>query len=343
MGSFKNDEAGNHTQEIPYFLINHFNMKKDLKIEELFYHFIRHELLPGQEKELNEWRGLSAENEAFFQRETSLDHIRSRLRAHEESKVRIKERMLANCPPDWTTGAPRKTGIVVRMLKIAAIFIVALFVLCGGFMAYELFLNPATPKNFAMMVTVNGQRIFFNDLQLGWFAARKHIDVVRKGHGELLYTIPNNLKAATGQSDTLWTADKWRFEIRLPEGSDIWMNLSSRISYPMNFEHGDSASYYILGEAFFKIPGNTNKHYEIRTDSLLIQASGAEVDIRSDTSNGGPGVLLVSGNATVSILHQTDNATKPVHLNPGQLARFDQGKIVVDDHPDVKAITGWKR
>ena len=313
------------------------------KIAKLLFRYIRHELSSGQEKELNEWRGLSAENESFFQQETSIEYIRARLLAHEESKVRILEKLQANVPPNWTEGAPRKPGIVVRMLKYAAFFVGALFIILVGIVGFELFLNSPSPKNFAMMMTVNGQRILSNDFLMGWVAARNHIHVHRKGHGELLYTIPDNLKSATGQSDTLWTGYKWRFEIRLPEGSDIWMNLSSKISYPMKFNYGDSVSYYILGEAFFKIPGNTNKHYEIRTDSFLVQATGAELDVRSDTTSGGPGVLLVSGNATVSILHQTDNSTQPVHLNPGQLARFDQGKIIVEDHPDIKAITAWKR
>jgi ferric-dicitrate binding protein FerR (iron transport regulator) len=317
-------------------------MNNNHKIAKLLFRYIRHELSSGQEKDLKEWRGLSAENEAFFQQETSIEYIRGRLRAHEESKVRILEKMQANVPPNWTEGAPRKPGIVVRMLKYAAILIGVLITLAGGIAAYEMFLNSASPKNFAMMLTVNGQRILSNDFQMGWVAARNHIDVVRKGQGELLYTIPENLKAATGRSDTLWSGDKWRFEMRLPEGSDIWMNLSSKISYPINFKNSDPVSYNILGEAFFKIPGNSNKHYRITTDSLVIQASGAELDMRSDTSRGGPYVLLISGNASVGFLNQTGTG-QTVSLNPGQLARVVDGKIILEDHPDVKTITGWKR
>jgi ferric-dicitrate binding protein FerR (iron transport regulator) len=318
-------------------------MKRDLKIAKLLFHYIRHELRPGQEKELNEWRSLSTDNESFFQQETSLEHIRSRLRAHEESKLRIKERLQANSPPNWKEGAPRKTGIVVRMLRTAAIVVVPLVILVGGYAAYEMFLNPASPKNFAMMASVNGQRVMMNDFQLGWTAGIKDIKVKRKGHGELLYLIPNDLKATRGQSDSLWTSDRWRFEMRLPDGSDIWMNLSSTIGYPVNLNNIDSVSYSILGEAFFRIPGNTNKYYEIRTDSFLVRTTVGELDVRSNTRHGGPGVLLVSGSASVKSLYQADDTSQPVHLKPGQLARFEQGKIALDDHPDVKAITGWKR
>ena len=318
-------------------------MKEELDIPKLFFHYIRHELLPGQEKDLNEWRALSAENEAFFQQETSIEHIRARLRAHEESKVRILEKLEANRPPHWVDGPPRKPGIVIQMFRTAAAIVGGIFILLGGYAGYQMFLNPATPKNFAMMASVNGERIMLNDFQAGWTAARKDIKVKRKGEGELLYLIPNNLKAPGGQSDSLWTSDRWRFEMAMADGSEIWMNLSSTIGYPANYTNMDSVSYSIIGEAFFMIPGNTNKYYEIRTDSFLVQVTGAKLDVRSDASNGGPGVLLVSGNATVSMLRPTDNATLPVHLNPGQLARFDQGKIIVDDHPDIEGITGWKR
>jgi len=317
-------------------------MKENLKIAKLLFHYIRQELLPQQEKELNEWRSSSAENEAFFQQETSLDHIRSRLRSHEESKVRIKDRLQANYPPNWTEGAPRKPGIVIRMLKYAALFIGGLIILAGGYVAYQLFLNPATPKNFAMMANVRGQLIMMNDFQLGWYAGIRDIKATRKGNGELLYTMPDNLKAK-GQSDTLWTSNRWRFEMRFTEGSDIWMNLSSRIGYPQNINYSDSVSYSVLGEAFFKIPGNTNKHYEIRTDSLVIQANDARLDVRTDGDFVGSIVTLISGTASVKSLYPTSDTAGPIQLIPGQEVRLTGGKFIVDEHPDIKRIYEWKR
>ena len=317
-------------------------MNKNQQIAKLFFLYIRQELRPGQEKELNEWRGLSPDNEAFFRQETSVDHIRGRSLAHEESKIRILEKLQANFPPDWVEGAPRKRGIVVRMLRVAAMFIGALIVLGSCIVGYEVFLNAASPKNFAMMACVSGQMIILNDFQLGWTAGIRGIKVKKKENGELLYILPNNLKAK-GRSDTLWTSNSWRFEMLLPEGSDIWMNLSSKIGYPQNVNHSDTVSYSIHGEAFFKIPGNTNKHYEIRTQSLVIQATGAELDVRSKTDSTSAAVLLISGTASVKSLHQTDDTIPSVNLIPGQQARLVDGKFIVDEHPDIKDITGWKK
>jgi ferric-dicitrate binding protein FerR (iron transport regulator) len=318
-------------------------MKGPQKIGRLIFLYIQDSLSYKQAKELKQWRNLSEANEAFFQQETKLDYIRDRMRNNEKNTAMVWEKVKESYPADWVEGAPRKRGIVIQMLRTAAAIVGGILILAGSVVGYEMLLNPATPKNFAMMASVNGERIMMNDFQAGWTAARKDITVKRKRHGELLYLIPDNLKAPKGQSDSLWTSDRWRFEMAMSDGSEIWMNLSSRIGYPANYNNMDSVSYSILGEAFFMIPGNTNKHYEIRTDSFLVQATGAQLDVRSDTSFGGPGVLLVSGNATVRMLHLTGENTESVHLNPGQLARFDQGKIILDDHPDIKAITGWKR
>ena len=114
-------------------------MKKYQKTARLIFRYIRQELTSGQERELNHWRSLSAENEAFFQEETSLDHIRERMRDHEEATKIILEKLRASYPPDWVEGAPRKPGIVIRMLKAAAIVIGSLLVLGGGLMAYQMF------------------------------------------------------------------------------------------------------------------------------------------------------------------------------------------------------------
>ena len=317
-------------------------MNNPRKIGHLIFLYIRRDLNFLQAKKLRDWRDLSEANELFFQRETSTEHIRERLRTLEQKTLIIREKVRAGYPADWVEGAPVKQAIVIRMLKTAAVVIGALLILAGGSLVYEMFIDTASPKNFAMMITVNGQRVIMNDAQLGFAAGIRGIQVKRKGHEELLYTIPNELKAAKGQSDTLWSSDKWRFELQLPDKTDIWMNLSSRISYPMNFDSSDSVSYSMEGEAFFRIPENTKKYYEIRTDFVAIEATGAELDVRSDIDGKGSAVLLISGTASVRTL-QRNNSSDKISLKPGQQARLVGGKWVVEEHPDIKIITAWKR
>ena len=68
----------------------------------LMFNYLRGTLTPRQEKTLTAWRKLSPENEKFFQEKTDLEHIRQRLKAHEESKTRIWKKLQQSFPPSWT-------------------------------------------------------------------------------------------------------------------------------------------------------------------------------------------------------------------------------------------------
>ena len=68
----------------------------------LIFKYITNQLTPRQEETLTAWRNLSPENEKFFQEETDLEHIRQRLKDHEESTTRIWKKLQQSFPPSWT-------------------------------------------------------------------------------------------------------------------------------------------------------------------------------------------------------------------------------------------------
>src|ERR1700712_3615575 len=126
-------------------------MKNPQKIGRLIFLYIQRDLNFLQAWRLNNWRNLSEDNERFFQQEISTEHIRERLRSQEENMPIIDAKVLGRYPAGWTAGAPRKHAVVIRMLKNAAIFIGSLMILGGGYMGYKIFIETASPRNFAMM------------------------------------------------------------------------------------------------------------------------------------------------------------------------------------------------
>ena len=318
-------------------------MKGYSRLARLIFLYLRKELNWSQERELKNWRESSDFNEYFFQQETSMDRVRNRFQAHEESSVRIYKKLENEFPEGWKDGPPPNPALIIRLLKSAAIVAGGLIITGIVALGINMYMTSHSSGPLAMVVTINGQREELDDAKLGLWAGFHGIDVEKKEGGNLLYRIPENAKAGKEQRDTLWTAGSWQIEMRLAEGSDIWMNVSGWIAYPQNFAKADTVSYYLSGEGYFNIPGKSSKNYVIRTDSMMIQATGAELDVKSNTVFGGPGVLMVSGNASVTPLYQTDSTTRIINLNPGQMLRLVQGKLIVEDHPDVKAILQWKK
>jgi ferric-dicitrate binding protein FerR (iron transport regulator) len=50
-------------------------MKKSERIGTLMFRYVRKEITPSEERELNAWRSLSPENERFFQEKTNTENI----------------------------------------------------------------------------------------------------------------------------------------------------------------------------------------------------------------------------------------------------------------------------
>jgi len=59
-------------------------MRKSARIGALMYKYVRKELTFREEQELNEWRMLSPENEAFFREKTNTENILKNL--HQQLK-----------------------------------------------------------------------------------------------------------------------------------------------------------------------------------------------------------------------------------------------------------------
>ncbi|WP_430816099.1 FecR family protein [Carboxylicivirga sp. RSCT41] len=124
---------------------------------------------------------------------------------------------------------------------------------------------------------------------------------------------------------------------QLPDGSNVWLNSSSELSYQYEAE-SNSRVAKIEGEAFFTIAHNPNQAFLVQGYNHTVKVYGTEFNMISNKDDKTCEVTLRQG--SVGLL---DNQQKEVaRLKPGQQFSVDQaGKATIKNIESVKLISDW--
>lgn len=117
----------------------------------------------------------------------------------------------------------------------------------------------------------------------------------------------------------------------LSDGTEIWLNSGSSISYPSRFS--DTREVTLNGEAYFKVTHNSHP-FIVSGNFGEIEVLGTEFDVKA--YEGEPFVTtLVNGSI------QYRNKNNQVTLNPGTQVIFNQSKMLTHKvEPEI--YTSWK-
>lgn len=120
--------------------------------------------------------------------------------------------------------------------------------------------------------------------------------------------------------------------VTLPDGSQVWLNASSRLVY-VTFSD-KLRQVEMEGEAFFRIAKNANAPFVVKTDECEVEVLGTEFNVMAYEDFGRKEITLVSGQVKVS------TADRQVMLKPGQSLDLKDNKFSVRD-VNASLATGW--
>jgi transmembrane sensor len=106
----------------------------------------------------------------------------------------------------------------------------------------------------------------------------------------------------------------------LPDGTKVWLNAGSRLSYDSSFGR-QRREVSLTGEGYFDVVHNKDKPFIIHASKINIKVLGTEFDIKSYPSDKTTEASLIRGSIEVTF---NDQPTKKVILKPNE-------KIVVDN------------
>lgn len=125
------------------------------------------------------------------------------------------------------------------------------------------------------------------------------------------------------------SADGSKGRYTLPDGSVVWLNSSSRLSY----DASSPRNVTIYGEAFFDVVKN-GEPFVVNTDEFSVKVLGTRFNVRNSDVFGADEVSLLSGKVELSAGGQS------LLLHPGEKASCRNGHLEKEEY-DVTLDASW--
>jgi transmembrane sensor len=135
---------------------------------------------------------------------------------------------------------------------------------------------------------------------------------------------PRNEPVRTAQN-TVSTKPGSKSKIQLPDGSQVWLNADSRITYDENFR-GPFREVQITGEAYFDIAKDKDHPFIIHAGSIDVKILGTSLNIRSYTNETNTEAVLIRGSIEVTLRSSPD---KKIILQPNEKLVVQNGKVMI--------------
>jgi ferric-dicitrate binding protein FerR (iron transport regulator) len=129
-----------------------------------------------------------------------------------------------------------------------------------------------------------------------------------------------------------------RSEITLADGTHIWLNSGSQLSYPSKFK-ADSREVYLSGEAFFEVVPDPDKPFHVTTRDIRIEVLGTTFNVSSYAEDNTVQTVLLSGKVTAS---KNSLLARTIELAPGERLILDKtNSNLSKDKVDVQLYSSW--
>ena len=132
-------------------------------------------------------------------------------------------------------------------------------------------------------------------------------------------------KGDTAIMQSLYAPAGQRAELTLTDGTKVWLNALSTISFPDKFSK-NTRDVYLDGEAYFDVNRNTEKKFIVHTDKHSLNVLGTEFNVSSYKKKNNFEVYLLSGSLEVVSYDKVSN----IMLDPGDRVYVKNGLLVKD-------------
>ena len=346
-----------------------FNIVKDLLNK-----YLCNELSATEQQQLDAWINESEDNRLFFKRIAQPENIEQELRLYFQSRNRIRialknkiPSLLIDEPSYLQDGETAKSTRVIYLLRKARWAAAAILLIAAGLATYWLMQQkkPAaqprivsnTPeikpgKNGAVLQLNDGSQLVLDSMNNGEIATQNGVSVQLQ-NGRLAY----NTAAHKGgiMYNTLSTPKGRQFQLRLPDGTLVWLNAGSSITYPTTFT-GKHRLVKVTGEAYFEVAHNKEIPFRVNVDgNETVEVLGTHFNINAYRNEPYLLTTLLEGSVRVNSAipyksGQGGNGQSAI-LKPGEQAALavahsplatHHSPLTIDHSPDTEKVLAWK-
>ncbi len=183
-------------------------------------------------------------------------------------------------------------------------------------------------KNKAVLTLSDGRTINLDDAATGQLAEDGGVNVVKSADGRIMYKTQGTTGVPNIVFNTMSTPRGGQYELTLPDGSKVWLNAASSITYPTVFT-GAERNVRITGEAYFEIAKNPKMPFIVSiNEQTKVRVLGTHFNVNAYPEEGKIKTSLLEG-----IVQINNNILRPRQA-------WLNGKVV---ETNVEQDVAWKK
>jgi len=229
-----------------------------------------------------------------------------------------------------------------RIISIAA----AILVIAFGFYFYygpqhvsfesapDYVQDVAPGSRGATLTLANGKRVRLSHARNGAIAEESGVSITKSSDGQLIYEL-NGGKQGVNKENTLTTSNGEMYQVRLPDGSKVWLNAGSSLSYAPKLVNAGIRRVKLTGEAYFEVAKDKSTPFIVQTRTQEVEVFGTSFNVNAYLDEPVTSTTLVEG----SIKIKTPKNER--FVKPGEHAVNSGGDIQIL-RADLENIIDWK-
>ena len=225
-------------------------------------------------------------------------------------------------------------------LRVAASLLIflgigsAIFYIATPKLKREIAVSSEPVSNNAILVLADGKKVLIGTKQ-------SKIRYSSDGSGVIVNDSSSIAQSAKNEAlNQLIVPFGKRSSITLAEGTRVWLNSGSKLTFPSVF-NGKTRDVYLEGEALFDVTKDKDKPFFVKTDLFKIKVYGTRFNVQAYQNDKDYSIVLVEGK--ISMNSKEGLFSKEVFLAPSQIATISKGNEIfeINNVESTTFYTAW--
>lgn len=207
-------------------------------------------------------------------------------------------------------------------------------------------LDIAPGGNKAQLTLSDGTVILLDSAADGTLAQQGNVQVVKQHDGQLEYQRSTGNRESTIAYNTLSTPRGGQYKLTLPDGSKVWLNAASSITYPTAFVAKERV-VTVTGEAYFEVAtlrrSGQKMPFIVKSATQKVEVLGTHFNINAYEDEPGVKTTLLEGSVRVSAIGSNGHRGQTALLKPGEQVSLSQASQLSYPIPvKTDRVMAWK-
>jgi transmembrane sensor len=332
------------------------------KLEDLYLKWFNKTATPQEKAELIQLLEAGTTKEELT---PLIDKIWHHLQEDDAFTLSEKQQLADNILKQWPAEPVVTGNAPVRTFRWGWTAAAAIFLVVGSMFVWKLVTQtkPEQPKAYsaavksidpilpghdgAILTLADGQKIVLDSAANGVIGQQQGAQISLQNN-QVIYKPDVDPAAGSAKEmayNTMATPKGRQFQLILPDGSKVWLNAASSITYPIAFNDKER-KVKITGEVYVEVAHDKTWPFIVETKNQQIQALGTAFNVNAYENEDIEKTTLIEGSVKVNstLIPKTVNS-KPLSaiLLPGQQANIDNSKQLLSiANNQSEAAIAWK-